>query len=283
MLPLVRLMYHVIHHLRNALVCPAFLRTPPILPNAIAAAKWLLTAYCGGFLPCCLIFLSSVLRRSATGWLMTSHLLFANSRCHSGGYAYISIFYLLWFRTLYVYCPSSVLVREHQVTFHSCNAVMASPKQTLFAACILCVLCLIVWLSFNEHTLNVVLETINQQHSSPYKNDERKSNQEPAKDEMDKTVISGASKLYTPMRMRDCTSTMPAHFAPCLALSLDNAVEGEELLYSAFTLSEPIFAMSRPNDGAKWGDMAQDILMDRAHRLENSLLYREQHGQTIVR
>lgn len=154
-------------------------------------------------------------------------------------------------------------------------------KQSIIAACLLFVFSLLIVRKFSENDFDAYHYIIHKQRLASAER-ERKVYGEHGESHANVAVVKGPMQRYAPLQMRDCTPTMPAHYAPCLALTLTNAVAGEELVYPAFTLSEPVFAASRTNDSARWWSMAEDLLADRAHRFKERLIYDEQHGQTIV-
>ena len=87
---------------------------------------------------------------------------------------------------------------------------------------------------------------------------------------------------FAPLVLTECSDTTPKHYAPCLATTHPNAVAAEELIYSGFTFTPPIFAASRLDDSEKWWNMTLADTHSRARRAGARLAYFEQHGQTMV-
>ncbi|GKZ21734.1 hypothetical protein AbraIFM66951_003804 [Aspergillus brasiliensis] len=95
------------------------------------------------------------------------------------------------------------------------------------------------------------------------------------------SVSPSTGDPFHPLRLTECTGTTPGYYAPCLARTLPNAVSAEEMIYPAFTISPPIFAVSRPEDAERWWNNTW-MLWDRAFKIDGRLRYPEKHGQVYV-
>ena len=155
---------------------------------------------------------------------------------------------------------------------------MHQTKYNFLAACVLFIFSLLIWRNFHEPDSSDLFHS-NSTDTQPHTQDRIIEHDE---NHINESTVEDPERKYAPMRMHECTPSMPKHYAPCLALELRNAVAGEELIYPSFTITEPIFAVSRSNDSGNWWDMAEDMLADRAYRRGKNLIYDEKHGQIIV-
>lgn len=95
-------------------------------------------------------------------------------------------------------------------------------------------------------------------------------------------IGGGPLERFRPFKLTECSESTPQYYAPCQARSIKNVVIAEELIYPAFGLNPPTFAISRPQDVQKWWNSTTK-LEDRAYRLDKELRYPEKHGQFFVR
>ncbi len=89
------------------------------------------------------------------------------------------------------------------------------------------------------------------------------------------------STAWVPLSLSECTSGMPAHYAPCVAQRLDqNVVYVEELLYPAFKIRQPYFTSNAYKE--RWGDIAMGIKERGVLQNDGWLVYKGQSGQNFV-
>ncbi|SJL02950.1 uncharacterized protein ARMOST_06292 [Armillaria ostoyae] len=88
------------------------------------------------------------------------------------------------------------------------------------------------------------------------------------------------STAWVPLSLSECTSGMPAHYAPCVAQRLDqNVVYAEELLYSSFKIRQPHFASNAYKE--RWGNIAMGIKERGVLQTDGWLVYKGQSGQNF--
>ncbi|KAK0479540.1 hypothetical protein IW261DRAFT_1336675 [Armillaria novae-zelandiae] len=89
------------------------------------------------------------------------------------------------------------------------------------------------------------------------------------------------STAWVPLRLSECTSGMPGHYAPCIAQRLgQNVVHAEELLYPSFQIRQPYFASNAHKD--RWRDIAMGIKERGVLQNDGWLVYKGQSGQNFV-
>ncbi|PBK93377.1 hypothetical protein ARMGADRAFT_928829 [Armillaria gallica] len=89
------------------------------------------------------------------------------------------------------------------------------------------------------------------------------------------------STAWVPLSLSECTSGMPAHYAPCVAQGLDqNVFYTEELLYPSFEIRQPHFASNAYKE--RWADIATGIKERGVLQNDGWLVYKGQSGQNFV-
>ncbi|PBK65220.1 hypothetical protein ARMSODRAFT_892066 [Armillaria solidipes] len=89
------------------------------------------------------------------------------------------------------------------------------------------------------------------------------------------------STAWVPLSLSECTSGMPAHYAPCVAQRLDqNVVYAEELLYPSFKIRQPYFPSNAYKE--RWEDIAMGIKERGVLQNDGWLVYKGQAGQNFV-
>ncbi|KAK0469960.1 uncharacterized protein EV420DRAFT_82075 [Desarmillaria tabescens] len=90
------------------------------------------------------------------------------------------------------------------------------------------------------------------------------------------------SAAWSPLSLNECIFGMPAHYAPCVAqkLSSKKVLYAEELLYPAFEIRQPRFAVEEHKD--RWRNAA--LRAKERGTLQDSgwLVYKGQSGQNFV-
>ena len=110
----------------------------------------------------------------------------------------------------------------------------------------------------------------------------------PYADNLDNAVQANPNRIsnrYAPIILTRPTSTMPDHFAPCIAARhpLSDRIYAEELVYPDFAIPFPIFG--RAEDRERWISRLGEISDRGAARQREGgwvLEYKGQHGQNYV-
>ncbi|KAK0480297.1 hypothetical protein IW261DRAFT_1336034 [Armillaria novae-zelandiae] len=89
------------------------------------------------------------------------------------------------------------------------------------------------------------------------------------------------SAAWSPLSLSECIFGMPAYYAPCVAQKLSKTVlYAEELLYPAFEIRQPHFAVEEHKD--RWRSAALKVKERGTLQDSGWLMYRGQSGQNFV-